>query len=446
MKIRSSDKGSAIITVLVFLTITVLLISFLVLHRYMQSKLIINYEQKIQTNLNSKSIVFYFLQNYQHKVNSKIYDPATFDKNLFGNDSSTVTYKPWGLLIEATGTSKIGKTRAERQFLISRSPTQVFQAAIVMGNTRNPLVVSGTTGILGDIYVGPQGIKSGTLRGRRFKGTTLVKGKVNKSSASQMPDIEIDMLEYQKRQLRITMTSNLSISEANISDTRLILENYTYVCSQSELDELMKTNYRTIVGPGKIIFPESVSVNGLNFENRITIYSEQSLSLNASGINHSLVFARSLKMQNTQASGSQFFATDNMSITGTGDLDYNCIAGLFSNIPWKDQENFIINGNVLFQGTVIMINTAVDSDKRSYRLKIEDNAKVRGLIYTPHYTHLSGNVDGTVMTNYFYFYKSPSSYINWLYDVLIDRMVFSENFVIPVGMKTASDLHIYREL
>jgi hypothetical protein len=66
-------------------------------------------------------------------------------------------------------------------------------------------------------------------------------------------------------------------------------------------------------------------------------------------------------------------------------------------------------------------------------IKVGDNAHVVGLVYSTNRTSISGTVDGMVMTDHFYFYESPTTYINWLKNARIDRTTLPEDFKIPVA-------------
>jgi hypothetical protein len=50
------------------------------------------------------------------------------------------------------------------------------------------------------------------------------------------------------------------------------------------------------------------------------------------------------------------------------------------------------------------------------------------------------------MTNAFYFYYSPTIYINWIKDAVINRNILDSEYNMPLGFDVEPDLTVIQEL
>jgi hypothetical protein len=101
-------------------------------------------------------------------------------------------------------------------------------------------------------------------------------------------------------------------------------------------------------------------------------------------------------------------------------------------------ENAVVKGTAILhsnseQESALMNGTLIDLDVGS---------KFVGTIYSDHYTRLSGVVLGSVVTEEFYLYLSPTTYLNWLMDVTIDRTQLPGNFLMPLLFSEKPELGI----
>jgi len=101
-----------------------------------------------------------------------------------------------------------------------------------------------------------------------------------------------------------------------------------------------------------------------------------------------------------------------------------------------------IRDQAMVDGTIIYPVQSSNFTSGLFRVRAADQAVVRGGIYTLGQTELEGKVLGSVLTHQFYFYESPSSYINWLKDAEIDLSGRPENYVIPLGFSEHPEYQI----
>jgi len=443
----NNQNGSAIITVIVFITIVMLFISGLLLYKKYQSKQIIRFGDEIQAYYNAKSALTFALKNIKPFLVDKDYSQNTFQYNLFSKDSTTVSIEPFGYYLRCISTSKIHNISKTRTFLIGTKQNELSKYAMIIGNTRNPVIVTGNTMIRGDVAVGLQGVKPGVIKGRRYKGQRVVYGNVYKDVKSYLPKINFELLQVQRQQLAsIYPKSEFFISNEN--PNRIYLQNSIYNFSQQKLSELQKTGVTTIIGPGILKIDSDIQINNFNLYNQITIYSTKSVHLsNNINSDNILVFANKIIMNGPSKLKGQFFAQNSFNISNGTKLEYPSIVGLVSKKVWNAENEFQIGPDVEIEGAIFLANDiAEEIGRKRHKLLFEKSTRVKGFTYSDNYTELQGSVYGTVMTNTFHFYLSPTIYINWIKDAEINRSALDREFYYPLAFDLDNELIAVREL
>lgn len=437
---KTNDSGSAIITVIVFLTITLFFISLIILYDHQKNKLIKNYGAEVQSFYTAKSAVLLSLTKYEKQLKKNNYNPKTYKYSLFNKDTTWITMRPWGVFIYCSAKSKIKNISKERQFLISLKPDHRFNAAVIIGDLKNPLVVSGQTVITGDVIVGPAGIKAGTMHGSHYKGKKLVFGSIRKESESFYPQLNEEPLLDQMRILR--QNEELAASLRERGKQTINLENRSVYLDQTELDNLIQEGLKEITGPGIIYLKGAARLQNISLRGLITIYSEDEVAfyhpVKAENI---LVIAGRIKIGKNLVLRGQFIATDGIKIGNEVKLEYPSVVYLISREMVSDEANLTIDDNVTINGGVILAGTSLRSN-----LSISEKGVVNGFTYSGNYTQLAGTVNGTVMTKSFYLYSSPTLYINWINNAVIDRKYLLSEYFIPLCFNIPPKLKIMQEL
>lgn len=77
-----------------------------------------------------------------------------------------------------------------------------------------------------------------------------------------------------------------------------------------------------------------------------------------------------------------------------------------------------------------MTKTAGFSSNKT-KIKIDDQSKVQGLVYSENNLELYGDVTGTIYTYNFWYYIEPTEYFNWLINVKVNRNELDSWFLLP---------------
>ena len=164
---------------------------------------------------------------------------------------------------------------------------------------------------------------------------------------------------------------------------------------------------------------------------------------NISGENMLIYAGKSLQIGGGAELSTQAISGNDIIIRDQAYLRYPSMLYTSQEFAAERQEIIIdIRDQAMVDGTIIYPVQSSNFTSGLFRVRVADQAVVRGGIYTLGQTELEGKVLGSVLTHQFYFYESPSSYINWLKDAEIDLSGRPENYVIPLGFSEHPEYQI----
>jgi hypothetical protein len=85
-------------------------------------------------------------------------------------------------------------------------------------------------------------------------------------------------------------------------------------------------------------------------------------------------------------------------------------------------------------GTVVFLtrDRSIVPTRQRGKVVVREKAIVNGLVFSDNLTTLHGKVNGSVITDRFHFYYSPTDYYNWIKDGVVNREPLSDQFRLPV--------------
>jgi hypothetical protein len=140
--------------------------------------------------------------------------------------------------------------------------------------------------------------------------------------------------------------------------------------------------------------------------------------------------AAGVTVDGTRELGGQFISKSRITFSGAAAVPYPSTAVLLSE-PSVGQ--IVLASGASFDGTLIFEPTDVDRIPQHANILVSDDAIARGAIFNGAATEVGGEVIGSVVTKSFYFYSSPSTYVNWLYDSTIAVHDRPSSFLLPVS-------------
>ncbi|MBD3373574.1 hypothetical protein GF406_00935 [candidate division KSB1 bacterium] len=93
-----------------------------------------------------------------------------------------------------------------------------------------------------------------------------------------------------------------------------------------------------------------------------------------------------------------------------------------------------LEGESFIAGSVLLLDQPVPEESIGRnRITIGTGTTIHGLVYTSAWCDFRGRLHGCLACNATWFYRSPTTYINWLYNTTIDSHLLEEDFIIPMG-------------
>ncbi len=371
---------------------------------------------------------------------------------LFDNLIANVSVEEWGGFLQVTSTANYKHTTSSIRVLLGEQPSQPFQQAIFVGGVDYPLVVSGDNRIIGDVIVGPEGVKKGVIKGREFSGDMLVDGRIVRQMKPAMPYFDATILENAITKYQNILENNQpskiigsrNINDGNVDD--LLGARAVHVDGDLEIN--LSDAAEIIHGPMIISSAGSIIISGesqcmgfieLVAENKIIVNDQVQMK------NCILFAGQGIEISGQCKISAQLFSKGNIVIEDQAELSYPsliyCRASL---IDEKWQSTVSLRDHAIVRGAIVL-SPPKEAGTHHYDetvLAIDKKAKVVGATYSSNNTDHRGIVLGSIVTGQFFLYEEPTIYLNWLQDALVDRRVLPEGFLLPVAFSERPKLGI----
>ncbi len=364
-----------------------------------------------------------------------------------GMVATTCTY-PWGLyrLVVSCGTS--GRVVSRHAALLGQRATDLFQNALVYFNPEHQLVFAGEVRVVGNVQTGINGATLGVLEDMESLPSFPVTGSiVADASFHGIGFSELgSQIEKFDSLLNAAQTSDLPKAElphavsGEVDVSVLSAESVEQVVLDG--NQILSGSLTRIGRPLRIIV-----LGNVTFSTGTTIYGPvQILSAGAveipSGtrIDYSILYSQSsIEMLSYAKCKAQLIA---YRITLDGDAKLVYPSALISWLPLEgstseedtpgiEPRSITLSTRVVVEGSVLMNKRPVAIEDPEL-IVVGPESKVIGMIYCGEEMTFDGTVIGTVITNDFYFYESPTRYFGWIRDGTIDRSLLPESYLTPI--------------
>ncbi|MGF1671538.1 MAG: hypothetical protein ACFCU6_13915, partial [Balneolaceae bacterium] len=355
------------------------------------------------------------------------------------SSSGTVTAEPFGGFLKVISKASAGSQNKTIRMLIGEKPPSQFRNAVVLGDIRSGLHLTGETNITGDVETGPFGVKYSLFKGKHFEGT--FDGNTIASDSSTVPEFDSRMFERQIDEFNHILKGP--------SDEMNILKPGRYraadfaketspaiIYSQGDL-EFFSLNQTQWTTPLTIITKGSVTLTGnIRYAPFTRIIAGKQIVLEGEVKGEHALFyaAEELFIRGTVNGAGQFLAGEKIHVSDDVYLRYPSVLYLRGRIEENVRDGHLeLSGNSILDGiAIIPAPRQIISDDKLL-LTIGKDARIRGAVYNAGKTELHGKVSGSLLTFQFYFYHSPTTFINWVKDASINITERPDPFTIPVG-------------
>lgn len=374
-------------------------------------------------------------------VQKALIDPTILDSDTTTLNSNsvdvTLTSLNYGFYKKITA-SAIGITDSIRiNYIIGNDANEhrYFKNAVVISRPNLRATVVGNTEIVGNILCASDRIIPGNIFGmpplnkNYLRGTVIADQNIN-------PQLIPDSLFNE-----ITNSFN-NLKHVTLESEIYVLDKFTISNFETELvnsfendfeisDEIISNNNEIIrlQTPGKILFNEGVKCN-LHME----ISSDSLVIINKNiQLENAIIYCSGpiIIEEGSHFRNVQFFSSDSISIKDSK-FDFPSIVCL--NIDDTDSskvDKAIIIENSIINGSIILMTKTAGFSSNKTKIKIDDQSKVQGLVYSENNLELYGDVTGTIYTYNFWYYIEPTEYFNWLINVKVNRNELDSWFLLP---------------
>lgn len=358
---------------------------------------------------------------------------------LSGEDSATSTYRIWGGYLSLTSSAEKRNTRYDFSTLAGRDNASWHQYALLLNPENFSLTVTGDTHLQGDVITGSAGVRKAAFRGRPYSGSRPVYGKILKTRQDLRPIPDRHYLD------RLYEYFRSQFSGKEIPALETVIENNSLQVNLSESGEagiyfataqLLQMRPWKIRGPGTIILTEPLSLDlPIQFSQQVALLSRESILLNnAVELRKALVYSpKEIVLENMQHFSGQLFSETAIILDNsqTSELSLVTVYAKNGNAYLRVRNHSRVDGGLFF----LHQDSSLTSAHSNGKIHIESTAHVDGLVYSDHLLTLEGSVAGTVITDRFHFYYSPTDYFNWINGGKIIHSERKEDFPMPLFFK-----------
>jgi hypothetical protein len=446
----SGEEGYTLVTALIIIALLSTLIGMIMLGIIVQNRLIQRDINWTKARYAAESGIYMYLSDAEHWD-----DHSEQTIELFSADSIYIELhrKDHGgyWLIEST--ASVGRQKKIVRVLVGEQSTDAFDHAIVLGDNRTPLILTGSTSVTGNIQTGSGGTQIRSFRGESFTGSYLGQTIMSDSTDFQAFDSKIvdrSIESFNKSVLRAG--NGLTVGPGRVDLAHIL----------STTDQKLFYSHGNLIleGDDMVEFPEGTQwfVNGnltirgdFNFGRFTCFIARDTLFVHAnlSG-EHGLFYGGEyIQIDGRTSMSGQFYSKGDVRIEEGNYLNYPSVVYVQSQLSNETKKGRIMLGD---QSRVDGLLLLADSEDEGTVLQDESlitlaqGSVLRGGVYSTSRTELFGAVEGSVVTHQFYFYRSPTVYLNWLKDAKVDVTARPDGFVLPIGFSKVRQFRmIYRE-
>jgi hypothetical protein len=390
--------------------------------------------------INSDSLGWKEIINYESNVEISAHEKYSILTSLLGGY----------ILVNSTGIAN--GNRLTKRALIGLMPWKDLNAAIINGRADFPVVVAGQTEIIGDAIVGPESIIAGSIEGESFNRKELINGNIYPQTKAILPQINKDVIE-----LYLDNVATKHQNPDRLISGSAVLSEITFDKKQDELTISVENNIElkslqlnakrkhvVIMAGGSIFINGSSQINGF-----IELIAGNSIIVgDSSSLNGTILVAQdSIIFKDQSSFMGQAISSSAIKVMNDANILY---PSLFYS---KSRETDTAGGIEFAAGSMSsVISLAEKCDNEEYAtsnmIKIDTNATVKGIVFSERYSELSGTLYGVSITNCYWYSKPPTTYMNWLNNVTIDRSKLDFFPILPIMLPVRNGygiFHIYED-
>lgn len=395
--------GALQFSILISVVIAVIIAAFILLTHIQQK-----FSQKIQfstsaVHLSNSGITY--SRNYPITYGDSI---ALDFENTNNQERVVISKTHWGLFDKIISLGESKSFQHKKIALVGGSVDSLNRSAIHLDNTNTPLVVAGSTRVIGKAIVPSQGVKAGTIKGNYYQGKRLIYGPISKT-ASGIPNIPKEKRTY--------------IQELLFDP--LVIDNQSMIAhGQKEVNHTFNESSQWIYSKGIIdLMDQKIS-------NNVIIKSDTLIRVSAfAKAENIILIAPHIIFDNNAKVSVQAFASKSITLEENVQLAYPSALTLLEKNRTTEKATSKNQGILLKKGARVLGSVVHLSASNEYtktpKISIEEGATVMGEVYSDEWLELFGTVNGSVYTRELAARVRGSVYKNHLFNATINASKLS---------------------
>lgn len=447
------DEGLAFITVLILMLIVILIVSSVIFVGHLQYRFIRRDAIRLQAMYLAEAGI------YQSLADDREFDVAAGTTASFHKPSAERTFRypeggtaqviihPWGGFLRLDSKVDLKGQTATVRALVGQKIPDAFGAAVILDRIDYPLVVAGETSITGDAYVGRNGVREGVIHTEPYKGAKLVDGQIVKSDKSLFPEFDPNLLSQSLSDIEDLLKepakgrvyyNSLTIDTANDS----LLGDGKNLFVYGDLNILQITAPNTIPSCTLTVAGNLNVYANIRFSPWTALAAGKAIHLAGCQFSKVLLMAHdSIHIASGCSGDAQLLSRGKIVLEGGANLTWPSLVYVETDEPAKDifRPRIVLEPGSRIVGSVILWSPRKTSIQEQDLFVIHKGAEVHGLVFTNDWLDISGTVSGCAAAGSIYLYVSPTTYVNWMYNAVINRTQLESDFVLPIGFAGSSD-------
>lgn len=421
-------EGSALVAVLAVVTLVTVLMGTVLAVQVVEHRFFRRDVHRVQARYLAEAALYLALERLQNDPSWRADSAAV---PLPDGSRGVVAVASFGGYLRVRAAARRGRSRHTVQALVGAAPPEAFSHAIYLWDAPTRVVLAGGARVVGSVVVGPQGIGGGAFEGRRFTGAH--EGAVLTHAVVAAPSFDARYLEAGRvacaafEGARPGGGATIPAPVYGEGDLRLT------AADQGRLEHpITVAAAGDLVVEGPLTFPAGTIFSaGGTLVLRGAVRGREGLFCAGQDV---VVGA------GVQAAG-QFLAGAQVAVGGDAYLSFpSLLYAAGEAVPGR--AGIVVADRAAVDGLLLQAPRKAPSEQLHGHVVIGTGATVRGAVYSAHETELHGTLYGSLVAPRLYFYASPTGYVNWLRDAVIDVSQRPGGLVVPLGFGASPRLAV----
>ncbi|OGJ89949.1 MAG: hypothetical protein A2268_12850 [Candidatus Raymondbacteria bacterium RifOxyA12_full_50_37] len=433
-----NQKGFVLIFVLCMIVVLITIFNGFLVYSRVKSASHISHSNKIEARYAAEAGVEkcrYFLSGEK----TALWRCKNYQDTLDTKAGFIASVENYGGYIRITSIGFWAKARDTVMALLGECMPVAFDPAITLNKKNTKLVIGANNRIAGDVCLVQNTIEAAAKTSYRFTGGPLINGAVIQR---EEPDTLNDSLVIryignvrdQLRDFRKCDTILHHSLDLGKTASTAFLRNFANKSIFVEGDVFIN-NDAVCSSPVRLYIERSLHISGTARTNWLSAFCGGSIVLDGeSRVDNAIFYARNGITIANHAQVSAQLLSEGMVIVSDAAHTHNpaFIYALMRKTDGLYQGGISITSTEPCEGVFVATYPGVPDNEDQVTFYISPKSVCSGVVYNNGIMEFRGTITGHCTTKGFYRKEGETSFYNWLFNTVVDRVSFSSTFALPV--------------